>query len=506
MREIIPKNKLMMIISLITVAISVVIHLLHRQFDFLQEYIVLQGLSLINGSDTILLNIFLVIPLVLLIISYILYKRSDKRFPLFVTLTLTFASISMIAGGNGLIEYHFSIFVVIALIITFQKTSLVLISALIFSIHHFVGFYAFPTLLCGGSHYSFNLLIIHAVFLLLSAISTMIIIYNTKLTEMKYEDERKYVEEQLNALLREISQESSTLKKLSGNLTQSAMGVGRESYKINQALLALKDNAHSELVGLMRGIENTTENLNQFSTIHKNTGNVTKRMDEGLKVAASGIQMIQGASVQMNSISSAVYATKQVVETLASRSKEIANLLTSIQSITEQTKLLALNASIEAARAGEHGKGFSVVASEIRNLATSTQNSATQINLVMDTIQNEINQIVVKMDQGMVEIYKGDESIKRSEEEFSKIASTISIIEKEIQSISQLTNSLVQDSDDTIELLSSIKQTNSLTVKTIDEITESSAIQYHAVEGLNDAIEGLNKITNHLYFLIGKMN
>lgn len=88
-------------------------------------------------------------------------------------LSLTFASIVSIATGNGLIEYHFSIFMVLAFIGSFQNIRLVVVSAVIFAIHHLGGYFLFSELICGTSDYSFTLLCIHAFYLILTSTATM---------------------------------------------------------------------------------------------------------------------------------------------------------------------------------------------------------------------------------------------------------------------------------------------------------------------------------------------
>ncbi|WP_321390982.1 methyl-accepting chemotaxis protein [Emcibacter sp.] len=80
--------------------------------------------------------------------------------------------------------------------------------------------------------------------------------------------------------------------------------------------------------------------------------------------------------------------TSETIKTLDVSAGEIGSVIKLIEDIASQTNLLALNATIEAARAGEAGKGFSVVASEVKNLATQTTQATTDITTRVEEIQN----------------------------------------------------------------------------------------------------------------------
>lgn len=84
----------------------------------------------------------------------------------------------------------------------------------------------------------------------------------------------------------------------------------------------------------------------------------------------------------------------QIIETLGEDAQRIDSVLEVIRNIAEQTNLLALNAAIEAARAGESGRGFSVVADEVRTLASRTQSSIQEIHQTIEVLQKDAAQAI----------------------------------------------------------------------------------------------------------------
>nr|WP_279382268.1 methyl-accepting chemotaxis protein [Oceanisphaera pacifica] len=92
---------------------------------------------------------------------------------------------------------------------------------------------------------------------------------------------------------------------------------------------------------------------------------------------------------QLNEAKSHVMESAQQMNSLESDTHGITDLVHVIDGVSDQTSLLALNASIEAARAGEHGRGFSVVATEVRSLASRTSDATKEIDSVIARIRNQ---------------------------------------------------------------------------------------------------------------------
>ncbi len=144
--------------------------------------------------------------------------------------------------------------------------------------------------------------------------------------------------------------------------------------------------------------------------------------------ARQGRDLVQANLSAIRELSSSVEQAAKVIDNLHGQSDEISKVLGVIQSIAEQTNLLALNAAIEAARAGEAGRGFAVVADEVRSLASNTQQATESIRSMIDGLQSGARSAVSAMRQSREQAQSSVGHAREAEEVLNHIALTIETI------------------------------------------------------------------------------
>ena len=169
-----------------------------------------------------------------------------------------------------------------------------------------------------------------------------------------------------------------------------------ENYKIvSLRKTSIHDNKEGGL--LSRHNNNMTKSLsdtqNTYLSLLEELQEMQKESKETASGSTSGLDLINEIVVDTDNLYKEIENENIIVESLVSKSKDIAQVINIIQEIAFQTNILSLNAAVEAATAGEAGKGFAVVAQEVRNLASRSADAAKQIKDVVTTIQRETEKI-----------------------------------------------------------------------------------------------------------------
>lgn len=147
-----------------------------------------------------------------------------------------------------------------------------------------------------------------------------------------------------------------------------------------------------EIQGILGAIAQTNDQAVEATNASSKASENVQAVASGTEELASSVaeisqQVSSALEISVEAVTQANH-TNSIVSGLADAGQKIGEVIELINSIAEQTNLLALNATIEAARAGEAGKGFAVVASEVKNLATQTSKATDEIGAHISGVQN----------------------------------------------------------------------------------------------------------------------
>ncbi|MGX1924652.1 methyl-accepting chemotaxis protein [Vibrio sp. NH-7] len=175
---------------------------------------------------------------------------------------------------------------------------------------------------------------------------------------------------------------------------------------------------HSQLELLSTAMTEMSATISDVATNAENTSESTGKVvnhvqvnDEAMKVTSKSI-----AHVSDN-----ISLANDLVRGLQAGVNEISNVVEVIRDVSEQTNLLALNAAIEAARAGEQGRGFAVVADEVRNLASRTQNSTNEVQHTIEKLTEQANKTFEAMQTSNENVAQSVESSEHTRKQLDLI-------------------------------------------------------------------------------------
>ncbi len=204
---------------------------------------------------------------------------------------------------------------------------------------------------------------------------------------------------------------------------------------------------------------------------------------------------IEALNLKSNQVSDATGKVSANIYDLSKSMQEIQKILKIMNSISEQTNLLSLNAAIEAARAGESGKGFAVVANEVRKLADKSKEFTGSISDIIASIEHKTNVTVEQVKNSDIAVKAQKIAVKNTEELFNMVFGSVEIVLNDIARTEKSVAGIVKAKGKVLESMENISAVAEESAATTEMISASTQEQFASAEELSNNASDLESLS-----------
>lgn len=290
------------------------------------------------------------------------------------------------------------------------------------------------------------------------------------------------VSDSINSLTAETS-------KVLHGVTQIAGHVAEASDKVRSQAEMVSRTAEDERNSVSKMIESLThasQTMNQVAALAEQSNTSATK---ATAVTDTALETVNGTVKGMESIRETIAETEKRIKRLGERSQEISGIVNLINTISERTHVLALNASMQAAVAGEAGRGFAVVAEEVQRLAESSRNATQQISTLVNNIQLETNETISTVNRTIGQVVQGSEQAQKAGEQMRVTQQITNELVAQVKRIAEVSE---QQREMSAALLESVQHIGQSTERTASQISAQNRETESLLQSARRLVESVN--------------